>query len=216
MVTTIDTFEQFIELTFNNSPEFSPDNSGDWNQPSPEVMVDFIERMNLNSGKLLENFSDSQIERGIRFLIFAGFSDYYRYIALPEVNLAKRVKAVESIFSLYTQIYNPRCTPISTFANGADLSPLNNSCFMWWDTCPIFGTKDDEIILASLSVLEKTLYLSNIACQEAALHGLGHLAQQPKWQDLARAIMDRFINSSNQSVPALRSYALAAYDGYVQ
>lgn len=49
---------------------------------------------------------------------------------------------------------------------------------MWWDLIPLLfepGESSKEAISkAALEVMEATLGLDSIACQESALHGLGH------------------------------------------
>ena len=87
---------------------------------------------------------------------------------------------------------------------------------MWWDTSPLIGSDEDEIIEACLSVMEFCLYLPNIACQESALHGLGHLEYEDKWGDRCRKIIDTFLGSKAKNLDELEAYARAAYHGQIQ
>jgi len=61
--------------------------------------------------------------------------------------------------------------------------PLNYVCYMWWDEFPSIASAGDSDLPmlhdAALRTMERILLLSSLACQESALHGLGH------WQHAA-------------------------------
>lgn len=62
--------------------------------------------------------------------------------------------------------------------------------------------------------MERTLQLDNIACQESALHGLGHWhSAYPK--EVER-IIDAFLQSNLNIRPELEQYAQSARIGMVQ
>jgi hypothetical protein len=116
---------------------------------------------------------------------------------------------------------------------------------MWWDVCPLRGhagpSPEEDFILPTeelvdpgprvdphaaeleaeiLSVLERTLALGNVACQEAALHGLGHRSHMHA--TLVERIVNTYLQREMPSWPSdergqsLRGYALAARVGRVQ
>jgi hypothetical protein len=96
-------------------------------------------------------------------------------------------------------------------------NPLNLVCYMWWDILPIAGNPDEparrEFDAAILQVLESTLHLDSLACQESALHGLGHW--QMVYPERVGEIIDRFSMSHPHLPEKLQQYMMAAYTGYV-
>ena len=88
---------------------------------------------------------------------------------------------------------------------------------MWWEVIPLGaaeGDPDAERLNGKASdVLEAVLSLSNPACKEAALHGLGHSARK---DDRAATIIERFLANGVDLDPALDRYARSALSGYIQ
>jgi hypothetical protein len=67
---------------------------------------------------------------------------------------------------------------------------------------------------AVLDVLEDTLAIPHAACQEGAIHGLGHrIGRHPA---RAPAILDRWLRTGPARDVRLRSYAEAAKTGCIQ
>ena len=116
---------------------------------------------------------------------------------------------------------------------------------MWWDVCPLQGnagpTPSEDFILETeelidagprvdpfaadledeiLHVLRETLQLESVACQEAALHGLGHRVY--KLSNRVESIVDAYLKRQFPTWPEgeleehLKGYALAAKRGRVQ
>src|SRR5262249_33104418 len=98
------------------------------------------------------------------------------------------------------------------------VNPLNSPCYMWWDITPVpSGATDADqgpLTDACLSVMERTLALDSIACQENALHGLGHWHSH--FPERVESIIDAFLTSDPNIRPELRKYALSARGGCVQ
>jgi hypothetical protein len=67
---------------------------------------------------------------------------------------------------------------------------------------------------AVTDVMAASLRLDNPACIESGLHGLGHLV--PFLPDLAKPLIDDFLNNSNNQSAALIQYAHNARSGYIQ
>jgi hypothetical protein len=88
---------------------------------------------------------------------------------------------------------------------------------MWWDVMPIAGMPDEShhrrFNDACLAVMEKTLYLESIACQENALHGLGHWSIY--YGGKVEAIIDRYLAHNSELDEGLRVYALSARQGCI-
>lgn len=89
---------------------------------------------------------------------------------------------------------------------------------MWWDILPFFGQPekpehaklDHEI----LSVMERTLNINHVVCQESSLHGLGHWAAAYP-VDVSR-IVDDFLSRNRSLRSELKQYAIVAKPGKVQ
>ncbi len=87
---------------------------------------------------------------------------------------------------------------------------------MLWDTTPLTYCEDrqirDAIYPAITEVMEFSLTLSNIACIESGLHGLGHMV--PYYPEAAKIIarnMHRFRKCDRR----IMAYAKAAKTGYI-
>jgi hypothetical protein len=86
---------------------------------------------------------------------------------------------------------------------------------MWWDLFPTFGYPrrvDADALL--LMVMEEILMLDSIACQEAAIHGLGHWHEQYPLE--VEAILKRFLAKNPSADDALIKYAQQAGHGFIQ
>lgn len=88
---------------------------------------------------------------------------------------------------------------------------------MWWDMFPCVALADDpardDLNMATLEVIERTLQLDCLASQESALHGLGH--SQRHYPDAVTAIVDCFLADGRPKRDDLVTYANAARCGCV-
>jgi hypothetical protein len=89
---------------------------------------------------------------------------------------------------------------------------------MWWDIIPVYGKPKDpsrqELDEEVLQVLESALKLDSVACQESALHGLGHW--QYHYPQRVRKIVEDFVKRNSGLREDLRLYAWSASRGHVQ
>jgi len=118
--------------------------------------------------------------------------------------------------NLFGQVFAPRLG--DRLCKGAPLGLLDGVCFMWWDL-PRWQPRNDtpgswEYTEAALKTLERSLALPSAACQEAALHGLGHHAFNSP--DRVSEIIGRFLTCAAARQPELIGYAGAARRGMVQ
>jgi hypothetical protein len=168
---------------------------------------------------LTPRFSDAQINQGLYFLASADSSDYNSSLLEAGVPWELRERGLRSIYTLYRDLFAVKCTGFSgqRKAGSEPENPLNTLCYMWWDITSLAwntGKPDaahvDAVIL---SVLQDTLRLPSLACQNGALHGLGHLNESLRPQ--ATAIIDDYL-AQNRSLPKeLRAYAKEARKGGV-
>ena len=213
-------FEEWVAHLFEHEvrkPEWYFDLDAPYWDGDPETAVRYITQLFEDPGAYLEHFNDAQLNQGLWFLINGSCSDYIHAVHDESVPLESRLRCVQGIYSIFEKLFAVRCSPHLSYIDEPGASPLNSGCYMWWDIFPTWGEpgnpfrkKLDEMFL---KVMEQTLPLSSIACQESALHGLGH------WQltyptETAR-IVDAFLSSTPNLHEDLSDYAKAAREGRV-
>jgi hypothetical protein len=189
-----------------------------WNEAAkPSVTLAYLTRLFENGGEILAAYSDAQINQGLWFLVNNSCSNHM--VALINENLPEsdRIRCVDAIYTLFEQVFVPRCSPHLSHTSPKDANPTNGICYMWWDIIPIYGKPDEparrNFDEACLRVMEKTLQLPSIACQENALHGLGHWSIY--YQNEVEVIIARALETKSNLNPELRMYAVAASQGCI-
>ena len=195
---------------------FEPE--ADWWQPEPELAVDYLARLFENPELLAEEFSDSQIAQGLHYLIDNGAGAYCRFLVDDAVPLDARTSCIEAFSTLFARLFQPRCEPMLSHLDEPGGNALNRICYMWWDIMPIGATtappQADPIHQACLAEMRETLRLPNPACQEGALHGLGHWARA--YPEFTAATIDDYLAANPKLRPELLRYAEAARSGCIQ
>ena len=96
-------------------------------------------------------------------------------------------------------------------------APLNLACYMWWDIIPFGVAPTDasgrELGEAALGAMADILSIDRVACQESALHGLGHW--QRRWPTEVARIIDEFLARNANARAELLAYARSARGGCV-
>lgn len=221
-------FEKWVEFVFDHEvrrPQwwFEPAAAEDcwwWDEESNSALaVRHVTNLFREPAILLSRYSPAQIDQGVSFLISNTCSSHLCFLYENSIPLAERVQCVESFYPLFRDVFSVICKDElgHTETDGRASSVLNYSCYMWWDIIPLWaGTEGDgvgEISQACLAVMERILGLPSQACQESALHGLGH------WQLDARRkveeIIDKYLRRGDIS-EELREYAIAARSGSIQ
>jgi len=91
-------------------------------------------------------------------------------------------------------------------------------CYMWWDAIYFGDTGDprlaQEFSAALIEAMGRTLAIPHPACQEGALHGLGHWGSHAPAR--AEALINAYLTQNRASRPELVNYALAARSGCIQ
>lgn len=211
------TYEEWIQFLFNHV-----ESEGDWRfemdaiTEDAEKVVAFTTRLFHNIEKDTAPYSDWQVALGTDYLFNNGFSSFPFYLRDGPAPLDKRLECIFSIRFLYGQCYAKRCLPVLGHLS-EEGNPLNETCYMLWDITPLNyceGQKDREAIYgALLPVLESSLYLSNIACIESGLHGLGHLVH---YEPQAAEVIRKFIAQYSGENADLLHYAKCAETGCIQ
>ena len=226
-------YNEWIDELFNREPvdEFELDWSEDFftavYQMSSEQMLCLIATTFERAGSDLANYSDVQTALGIN-LLTNEVNDPLRVVYDVNVPLALRQRTIESFVPLYRDFFAKRCD------NGMlddSHDPLDMRCYMLWDAgiMSIYGfmtngnDPDREILCeAMMDMFEQILFIPNMACQESALHGLGHSIMCCHDRELfpksyARRMVDmikRFLKIPSLE-PKLRKYAKLAMTGQI-
>jgi hypothetical protein len=185
-------------------------------EPTPSTMVAYLTRLFEAPEFLFEQFSKDQIGEGLNLLINIACSGDITLFNDESVPWEERKRGFRSILSLYQRAFAPHCSNGTKGSN----PKLEWICFMFWDVVALGHTlknpdeqREREAIV--FSVLEQTLDLPSLACQEAALHGLAHHCFGGRREQVS-AIVDRWLARQTDLLEWLRDYALAARVGAVQ
>jgi hypothetical protein len=115
-------------------------------------------------------------------------------------------------------LFQPRCAPVLSHLDEPGGNELNRICYMWWDIMPIgapaASPPSDPIHDACLSEMQDILQLPSPACQESALHGLGHWARA--YPEFTAATIDAYLAANAKLRPELVRYAQVARAGCIQ
>ena len=219
------TFEHWVQYTFErrgNEAVIDPNadyDRYDW-EVNPQILISYVGRLFASPVESTQKYTDEQIRHGFWLIVSDIEPDLYELFN-RDVPLELRVQTVKNMYIVFEQLFAVRCSPaLSSYEDESrltKLNPLNSICYMWWDIIPLYGKsgEPEREVLDSycVAVMERTLQLDSIACQEAALHGLGHWAHAyPKH---ITKIIDAYLERKPKLVGELREYALAAREGGV-
>ena len=214
------------EVTFEDTREHIKPQPWDewyyqWDAPyidiEPRDAVAYITRTFSTIDQIAENYSDGQMNQGIYYIINNGCSDYIFSLIDTTVPQKERIDAIYSMYSVYEKLYAKKCQAALGYLS-EEPNPLNRTCYMWFDILPFYGKSDvterDILDEPILQVMEKILTIPNEACQEGALHGLGHW--QYVFPERVTNIINQYlaINESNVR-PELAQYAKQARLGNI-
>lgn len=110
-----------------------------WDAPYLEVQtrdtVAYITRAFNSIDQIAENYSDSQMNQGICYIINNGCSDYIFSLIDASVPENQRIAAVYSFYSIYKKLYDKKCQSDLGHLD-EERNPLNRTCYMWFDVLP--------------------------------------------------------------------------------
>jgi hypothetical protein len=193
---------------------------------SPNDTFFFLETLLLNAKIDLIPYSDEQIGLGLTYVFDNSCSNIINDFKIADIVFERKLKAINSIFGLFRDVLNPRCPSLLAAYSNATLSKISYICYMFWDICPLSSTYgfnfnearksklfDENYLKAIANVMKQCLGLSNPACIESGLHGLGHMVfNQPQ---IAVPIIDNFLNSGHCKNNELINYAKNARKGMI-
>ena len=214
------TFEQFVEFQFGHAVRahgnpWYCDIDGDWWSPEPRIGIAHLTRLFANGPEVLQWLSDAQIAQGLTGMIntmAVGDQPWMRDVATPA---QERARACSAVARFFADMLAPRCSPTLGHLS-EDGGPLNMVTYVWWESFPGFTNPDDPeralVDQAELGSLGAVLALDSVACQESALHGLGHwVRREPRCEK----IIDNYLASGRAARPELGDYARAARGGCI-
>lgn len=220
-VSLFSSFESWVDYVFNHpvtNPQWHFDSRLHVKEPPPEMIVPYLTSLFQNPEESLSSFTKDQVAQGLNYLVSPSCSNYMFALRDDSIPWEKRELCIAAIYNLYERYFSKHCAETLSHL-GEEGNPLNGPCYMWWDVFPWFGHPKEsqyaKLDDAILSVMEKTLLINHVACQEGALHGLGHWARDYP-QRVAQTI-DGFLNSSTKkTIPfKLAQYAALARWGYI-
>jgi hypothetical protein len=217
----IESFAVWVRHLFDHPAEgpqwFAAPDAPYW-AGTPDLTITWVTRLLEDPLPSLSKYSDAQLGQGFWYLVSNGGSDCMVALLDGAVPIRDRVRCVRAFTTVFRRIFALRCTPHLSHLDEAGCGALNGACYMWWDLLPVGAAPDDtsrrDLDRAALGVMTEALSLDAIACQESALHGLGHWhAAYP--QEVER-IVDRFLVTRARDRPELLAYARSARGGCVQ
>ena len=214
------TFDQFVEFQFGQSVPshgnpWYMEVDGDWWAPEPRIGISYLTRLLREGPKVLGWFSDAQIAQGLDGLINTMAVGDQPWMRDPATPVEDRANAWRAVATFFGEVLGPRCDPALGHLS-EEGRPLNRITYMWWESFPGFANPDDPkramVDEAELECLQSVLGLVSVACQEAALHGLGHwVRREPR----CAAIIDAYLSEDQARRPELIAYARSGRGGCI-
>ncbi len=215
-------FEEWIEHVFSHEVRLHGnawffDIDAPWIDPPPGQEVAYVTQLFRDPEKPLGGFSDAQIAQGLTYLISTSASGDRGWFYDRKIVASARIDFLRSNVDLFAKLFAPRCEPrLGHLSEEAD-QPLNVRCYMWWDDFPCIALNDDpdrdSIQAASLQAMREILAFDSVACQESALHGLGHAARS--FPREVQGTIDSYLAKGAPGRPELVAYAHAARSGCI-
>lgn len=216
-------FEEWVLHVFDHEadpggPIWHHDFEAEYWYGPPVQIVEYLTQLFQEPFPILNDYSDHQLNQGLWYIVSNGLSDYMFALMEESVPLKDRLACVHSFLTLFQNLFVVRCSPHLSHLDEPGVRPLNSICYMWWDLLPIGGdpktAEGKALNPALLEVMEQSLYLPSLACQEGALHGLGHCTFYHR--DSVQAIIDSWLATQAPLRPELLNYARGARTGCVQ
>lgn len=211
-------FEQWLHYVFDH-PVSSPPwyhEDAEYRCCSAATAVAYLTQLFSDPRRWVQGFSDEQLNQGFWFLLHPTGCDDIEAFFDADVPWQDRQRGLEAIHTLFEQLFAERCSDRLSHLDERGTRPLNSICYMWWD---IFTDRDPGasqplVEPVALEVLSRILALKSDACQESALHGLGHYQSIRPGKRVER-IIDDFLARNPKLRRELRDYAINAREGAV-
>lgn len=203
-------FDEFVEFLFAHEIIPIPKESS---EPSPWYWQVEVEYDPINIAQyytqlfskpefLVSTYTKGQLEQGFWAIQSCNLGcGVLEIIWETEISFNIREECVRAMATLFEYLFTKE--------------PLDTSVNMWWDSLTfdyccnnrsrLNGAEDAAMQDVMFETLTKILSQSAVHCQEAALHGLGHLMHPDTTK-----IIDKYIAKNKLIDPSLRDYAKEA------
>jgi len=214
-------FVDWLRQVFDNpvaDPAWRWGVAADIPEPAPPDCVAYLTWLFEEPESALAPYSDAQINQGLWYLVSASCSNYAFSLIEPGVAWPQRRRGLRAMATLFERLFARRCSSHLLHLDEVGAGPLNPVCYMWWEDFPTRGRPTEPgyaaVDVELLAVMKRALALDSLACQESALHGLGHWQQD--YPGVVEQTIDEFLARADGMRPELREYAEYARLGYVQ
>jgi hypothetical protein len=182
----------------------------------PDCALDYLDRLFGDPVEALDGFTDEEIGVGLWSLLDSGGAATAMVLGDERVPVSARASSVWRIHTVYEELFVARCGERLGHCSEQD-GRLEMVCYMFWDIAAFggrAGDHDGEILEDEiLGVLTGVLQLEHAACQESAVHGLGHrLTRHP---ERVPAILEHWLATGSVRDERLGPYARAAVTGCI-
>src|SRR4051812_23973794 len=200
--------KEWIDRVFGEPPEFDVDEIHGADEATLVRLTEVFE----DPATLLAGYSDEVLKQ----VLWALGNRELNAVHDPAIEWAVRDRFIRSFEILFREFFAVRCQAVLGH-DSEEGNPLNTVCYMWWDLdCwrpglyPVTQNRMDSAVLASMRSI---LAIDHVACQESALHGLGHWY----WahSTAVERIIDEFLEREPDLCEALRDYSADARCGCV-
>jgi hypothetical protein len=213
-INRIPTFREWVDHCFSDPVPEVP-----WDDCPNELLATFLMELFDKPERWSKGLSDERINKGIWFI--CGVDGWLQNACALDVPQDLQASWIRSLKTLYQEVFAKRCTAdlqhlvLKREADGG--SPLNSACYMLWDMGQLESfamfPRGEHLVEPIFEVLTFALSLDSMACQESALHGLGHLKRYHL--ERVEGIIDDFLASHPMLDDPLVKYALLARSGRI-
>ena len=188
----------------------------------PIQALTFVTRLFENPLASLSRYNDAQIDQGLWFIVHGANSKHFKWLIDGRVDLGLRKRCIQSVENLSRALLAPRCS--DEVIHGT--KPLDSICYMLWDLVipdayhlqdnsdgTYSHVRDPEIDKEFSRTLARIITIPSIACQQSALHGLGHLVYDAH---LGCDVIQKYLEDHPDLRSDIRKYAEQALQGKVQ
>lgn len=174
--------------------------------------VRFASQLFRNLGAEIARYDNDRVSEGLEYIFYSHKSNIPAAITGTCCPLDERLACMRAAASMYRDCFETRCEPVLLHRREPYQEMIAVTCYMLWDASGLLHWKDGRE--AVLDVLKVGLGCANPACQESALHGLGHLSH---YEPRVSAIIGEYLAQRAGTIrPELVSYAQLASRGHVQ
>jgi GTP-binding protein len=228
-----ETFDEWLKWVFDHPVaddvnkewwwhEPDADEGGRWLDRPPIPALTFVTKLFENPSVHLAPYSDAQIDQGLWFIVHGANSKHFKWLIDGRVDLGLRKRGIRSIENLSRALFAPRCSDEVI----QETKPLDSICYMLWDMViedayhlhdnsdgTYSEVRDPDIDKEFARTLGRIIAIPSIACQQSALHGLGHLVRDAQ---MGCDFIQEYLDDNPNLRPDLREYALKALVGRIQ